>query len=220
MDDTVSRELTGQLKLFNSIDGAFNDFQIQAVGGSVEVNKNILAVKWKYFEAMMESKRVEYVKNVWIVEDVEVEIMKDIVGYVYCDAITLDDKNHAVKLLEAGHRYLLVDLVDACSKYLMAEINPGTVLSLLVLGDKYSLANLRDQCMLFIPKAVVGKDLKDLNGYVEYVNYFNHSKLTELCFEKTARRLMYMSKSSTKSPKESDHKPLLNWSCSGDGNAI
>ncbi|KAI1286854.1 Protein maternal effect lethal 26 [Halotydeus destructor] len=190
IDDETPQGNQSLWKLFTSIDGEFNDFQIQAVGGSIKVIKNVLAVKWKYFASMMEPKGIEYAENKWVIEDVNVEIMKDIAGYVYCDAITLEDSNQAIKIIEAGHRYGLEALVFACSKYLVAEVHPGNVLTLLVLSDKYNLANLKEKCLTFVPKVVSGKDMEDMDGYSEYIKYFNHVKLTQACFQKAVREMM------------------------------
>ncbi|KAI1289452.1 TD and POZ domain-containing protein 4 [Halotydeus destructor] len=185
----LSQENKGLLKLFRSINGSFNDFSIQAVGGTIRVMKNVLAVKWTYFEKMMEAKGVEYTRNIWIVEDVTIKIMRDIVGYVYCDAITLENKKHTIKLVEVGHRYLLEDLLILCTKYLVAEITSSNVLSLLVLSDLYNLTLLKDKCFTVVAQLVSGKAMKDLNGYVKYIKYSNHVRLTEACFEDAIRKL-------------------------------
>ncbi|KAI1290121.1 hypothetical protein HDE_08826 [Halotydeus destructor] len=177
-------------KLLDSIDGTFNDFEIQAVGGSIRVMKNILSLKWKYFETMMDSQLMEYSKGIWVVEDISVKIMKDVVGYVYCDAITIESEDHAIKLAMVGHLYLLNDLLDASSSYLVAELNPYNVLRLLVLSDTYSLTVLKKKCFMVIPEYLAGKGMKDLNGYASYIKYTNHARLTEACFENTARRMM------------------------------
>ncbi|KAI1286849.1 Protein maternal effect lethal 26 [Halotydeus destructor] len=191
LHEAVSPERQGLLKLFNSIDvdAAFNDFTIQAVGGSIKVMKSILTLKWKYFETMMASHLTEHGKNQWIVADIDIKIIEDIVGYVYCDAITLVDESHVVKVVEAAHRYLLNSLVTACSKYLVAEVNPGNVLTLLVLSDKYNLTDLKEECMIFIPKVILGTDMEDMVGYDEYTKYCHHVKLTQACFEKNVRKM-------------------------------
>ncbi|KAI1286855.1 hypothetical protein HDE_10662 [Halotydeus destructor] len=115
MENNISQETKEQLKLFQSIDGVFNDFKMQAVGG----------------------------------EDTNIEIMRDIVGYVYCDAVTIEDTQNAYQRVEAGHRYLLDDLVAACSRYLVTEVNPASVLSRFVLSDRYNLGNLKEKCLTF-----------------------------------------------------------------------
>ncbi|KAI1286853.1 Protein maternal effect lethal 26 [Halotydeus destructor] len=176
------------LKLFRSIDGPFSDFKIQADDGAVKVIKNVLALKWNYFAVVMESD--EDAENIWVVNDVSAETIKDIVGYVYCDAITIKDEYYAVELVEAGHRFLLDGLLDACSKYLVAEVRPSNVLSLLVLSDSYGLTKLKEKCLAVIPRLLSGMKMKDLNGYYEYSKSVNHAKLTEECLEQTAQRFI------------------------------
>ncbi|KAI1289407.1 Protein maternal effect lethal 26 [Halotydeus destructor] len=188
----VSREHRGLLQLYESINKELSDFEIKANGGSVLVTKNILMIKWSYFKALMNSKCAEYSSNEWVVDDVGVEIMENIVGYVYCDAITFDDKDHVVELLKAGHRYLLPDLVSDCSKYLIAELTTGNALTMLVLSDIYDLDELKEKSSLLVIKALGHKDMKKLDGYVDYVKYANHSKLTEACFEKAAKQIVVL----------------------------
>ncbi|KAI1290123.1 Protein maternal effect lethal 26 [Halotydeus destructor] len=178
----------GLLKLFKSINGPFNDFEILAQGGSVKAMKHILAVKWKYFETKMETDRAEYMKRFWVVEE-RAHIMKDLVGFVYCDAITIENMDHAIMLVAAGYKYLLDPLLALCATYLVAEVNASNVLRLLVLSDKYSLPVLKEKCLTVIPKFLNGKAMKDFTGYPKYIRYANHARLTEACFENTVRMM-------------------------------
>ncbi|KAI1286850.1 Protein maternal effect lethal 26 [Halotydeus destructor] len=195
----VSQEREGQLLLLKSIDGPFNDFEIEASGGSVKVIKNILAVKWKYFATKLKSPRMELADNKWIVEDVSLNVMKDIVSYVYSDAITLKNKNHAVKLAKAGCRFSLDNLVGVCEKYLCAEVNSGSSLSLLVIGDQYQLISLKQKCLTFVTKAALVTNIEDMDGYDDILDYDNHGPLMQYCFEAAVRKKVRRNEPSTAS---------------------
>ncbi|KAI1290120.1 Protein maternal effect lethal 26 [Halotydeus destructor] len=181
----ISREHLGMLKLFDSIDDHPSDFEIQAKDGILKVSKNILIVKWNYFATMMNSNCAEQLNNIWIVDDFGVDLMRAIIGFVYCDAITFEDADHAMKLVEAGHRYLLDDLLFDCMKYLGAELNVENVLHMLLLSDMYDLPILKEKSLILLPKALKGRDMKDMPGYEEFSKYKNRAPLIEACLEKT-----------------------------------
>ncbi|KAI1290118.1 Protein maternal effect lethal 26 [Halotydeus destructor] len=132
---------------------------------------------------MINSKGFEKLNDVWIVEDFSLKIMTDIVGFVYCDAITFEDADHAMELVEAADRYRLADLLDDCSKYLGAELNEHNVLALLLLSDTYDLSALKDKCLKLIPEALKTRRMKDMPGYDEYMKYNGRAELLETCLE-------------------------------------
>ncbi|KAI1289404.1 hypothetical protein HDE_08817 [Halotydeus destructor] len=179
----LSRSHRGTLKLFESIDVDPSDFEIRATGGSLKVTKNILIIKWNYFKTMINSNCVEKLNDVWIVEDFSLKTMADIVGYVYCDAITFEDAAQAMELAKAAHRYLLDDLLLDCSTYLGAQLIIDNVLPMLLLSDMYNLPNLKRKCLKLIPGALKKHKMKDIPGYGEFSNYASRAELLETCLE-------------------------------------
>ncbi|KAI1289973.1 Protein maternal effect lethal 26 [Halotydeus destructor] len=194
----LTREHSGIRKLYESIDDDLCDFEIRTKDGSLKVLKSILIIKWTYFSTMINSKCAEYSNNIWLVDDFSHDIMQSVVEFVYCDAITFEDKEHAMKLMEAGHRYLLDDLLADCSKYLAAELHVENVLTMAVFSDMYGQNLLKDKCLLLIIKLLKFRDLEDLEGYEEYIKYSNHSKLTETCLQRAARQNFRGKKNSAK----------------------
>ncbi|KAI1290117.1 Protein maternal effect lethal 26 [Halotydeus destructor] len=182
-----SRERFGLLKLYDSIDNGPSDFEIRARNGSLKVTKNLLMIKWEYFNALTNAKGDEKLNNIWAVEDFDVKIMKDIVGFVYCDAISFKGTEHAMKLAEAGHRYGLKDLLDDCSKYLSGDLRVENVLSMLQLSDMYDLSALKEKCLIMLPKALKEHDMEDMLGYDEFRKYDNRAELIVTCLQKSVR---------------------------------
>ncbi|KAI1289402.1 Protein maternal effect lethal 26 [Halotydeus destructor] len=194
----LTREHSGILKLYESIDGDLCDFEIRTNDGSLKVLKSILIIKWTYFSSMIHSKCSEYSNNIWLVDDFSYETMQSVIEFVYCDAITFEDKEHAMKRMEAGHHYLLDDLLSDCSKYLAAELCMENVLTMAVFSYMYGQNLLKEKCLIFIIKLLKFKDLEELEGYEEYIKYANHSKLTETCLQRAARQNLRGKRNSAK----------------------
>ncbi|KAI1290098.1 hypothetical protein HDE_08807 [Halotydeus destructor] len=94
-----------------------------------------------------------------------------------------------MSVLRASHRYLLTDLVTACSQYLIAELSSKNVLRILVFSDVYGLQNLKDECVMYLSQVLSREEMKELQGYEEYVQYANHSTLTEDCLDEACFKL-------------------------------
>ncbi|KAI1289401.1 Protein maternal effect lethal 26 [Halotydeus destructor] len=193
-----SRERDGLLQLYRSIDNDPSDFEIKTKDGSLKVTKNILLIKWNYFRTLTSAKGDDKLNSIWVAEGVSIKIMKDIVGFVYCNTVSFENTDHAMKLAEAGHRYLLDDLLADCSKYLVAELNMDNALPMLLLSDKYNLPALKEKCLILIPKALKDCDMEDMFGYDEFSQYSNRAKLIEACLQKSVRQSQ-SKKSSTQS---------------------
>ncbi|KAI1290124.1 hypothetical protein HDE_08828 [Halotydeus destructor] len=189
----LSKDDIGRLALYESIKGESPDFDIKATDGTLRVLKTSL-MKWDYFRTMVQANCSESETSVWVVDDFSIEIMRDVVGFVCCNVVTFRDEDHAIKMMEAGHRYLLNDLLKACSNYLIAFLNINNALSLLVLSDMYDQDELKLECSVFIGRRIVKHDVKDLHGYAKFRELSNCSKLIEGCFENAVRQMAALKK--------------------------
>ncbi|KAI1290089.1 hypothetical protein HDE_08833 [Halotydeus destructor] len=115
--------------------------------------------------------------------------MREIVRYVYFDAITLDDTQQVIEFLKAAHRYELQKLLDACANYLIWEIEFKEVLEVIVLSDLYCLDELKVKCCDLISKALIYMDMTDLPGYKEFSKYADLSRLTQECLQFFVRKV-------------------------------
>ncbi|KAI1289409.1 Protein maternal effect lethal 26 [Halotydeus destructor] len=188
-DRELSKAHKNSMVLYKSIGKDPSDFSIKTNGGCLKVTKDILLFKWDYFNTMINSKCSEYANDVWVVDDVSFDIMQDIVCYVYCGAVTFKDKDHVMNLVEAAHRYLLEDLVTACSTYLIAELSYKNVLCMLVLSDIYGLEELKQRSSSLVVKEMEYGVMWRLDGYEDYIKYSQHAKLTEGCLEEAVRQI-------------------------------
>ncbi|KAI1289454.1 Protein maternal effect lethal 26 [Halotydeus destructor] len=187
------------VKLYTSFENRHCDFEIKTSDGSLKVFRSILCLKWPYFETMMDAKYVESSSKIWTVNDISLKTMKDIVIYVYCDAITFKDTQQVIEILKAAHRYQLQQLVRDCAKYLLWEIEFKDALEVIVLSDLYRLHELKVKCCNLISKALVQTDMKDLPGYGEFSKYAGLLRLTQDCLQLSVRE--FYSKDSSRNNK-------------------
>ncbi|KAI1290095.1 hypothetical protein HDE_08808 [Halotydeus destructor] len=73
-----SREYMRSKRLYESIDAEPSDFLIQTHDGSLKVMKNVLAIQWEFFKTLIESKCEECSNNIWVVQDFDLEVMRDV----------------------------------------------------------------------------------------------------------------------------------------------
>ncbi|KAI1289461.1 Protein maternal effect lethal 26 [Halotydeus destructor] len=177
------------MKLYESIDGHLCDFDIVMRDGSLRVFKNMLCLKWPFFEKMMTSGCVECSEQTWVIDDVSYKIMRDIVVYIYCETITLNDKAEVIELMEIAHRYQLEDLVKLCANYLFYDIDVEDALKVLVISDLFDLTRLKVKCSSLISEALVYTDMTLLQGYEEFSYSYNSLRLTQECFKLASRTL-------------------------------
>ncbi|KAI1289455.1 Protein maternal effect lethal 26 [Halotydeus destructor] len=176
-------------KLYNSINNRLCDFEIVTNGGSLRVFRSILCLKWPYFDAMMSAHYLESLNNVCTIDDISYETMKHIILYVYCDTVTLDDKDRVIDILRAAHRYELKSLVEACANYLLFDIDFEDALKVFVISDLYDLVELKVKCSDLISEAIVGMEMKDLPGYEEFSKHPDVLRLTHDCFRLSSKLL-------------------------------
>ncbi|KAI1289451.1 Protein maternal effect lethal 26 [Halotydeus destructor] len=174
-------------KLYKSIDTPLCDFEIQTNGGSFKVLSSILSLKWTYFETMINADHLENSSKCWIVDDISYETMKDIVVYVYCDAITLNGEERVLEIMKAAHRYQLHDLVRDCANYLYWDIDAEYALKAFVAGDLYDIKPLMVRSADIIAEAMIEDKMTKLRGYQEFAEQPDVLRLTQECFHLAAR---------------------------------
>ncbi|KAI1289410.1 hypothetical protein HDE_08811 [Halotydeus destructor] len=186
---TDSSQASLELKPVEPIHGRSKEVEIKTSDGSMRVLQSQL-MKWEYFRTVVENlKFSELGNNVWVVKDISLQLMKAVYSFVCCGAISFVDETQAMELMAVSHRFLLLDLIAACSEYLAALVNPKIVLPLLVMSDMYDQPGLKSKCSIFLANLMVEYSFKDLHGYAEFRGYSNHSGLTEECFEIAARQV-------------------------------
>lgn len=123
----------------------------------VRAHKFILIARSAVFEAMFcgglaESKMDS--NSVIAITDVEVDIFRQLLRFMYCEEATVS-ADTALPLMYAAKKYLILDLVDQCQKFLQANLTIENVCCILELSLAFDELQLRDRCLTFISKYTV-----------------------------------------------------------------
>lgn len=116
---------------------AFADIVIKVIGddlnemGSLSAHRAILAARSSVFEAMLTRDMVERRTNEIEINDLEFEVVKEMVSYIYTGFVN-NMADYAVDLLFAADKYDLRSLGDLCVKYLIGHVNEKNVVDLLL----------------------------------------------------------------------------------------
>ena len=123
------------------------------VGAQVRLSAHrcILVARSPVFEAMFRSGMTE-TKGVVEIDDIDVNVMKALLEFIYSD--TIDPKlleSYAELLLIAAAKYQVLGLVSICESYLCIHITNETALTLLKLADDIpDCDKLKKCCLQFI----------------------------------------------------------------------
>lgn len=113
------------------------------------VHKAILAARSKVFRAMFEHKMSESSRNEVLIDDVEPEVMREMLLYMYTGfAPNLDSMSQV--LIAAAEKYDLERLKVQCEQSLCHALTSDNACCTLVLADLYSAEQLRLHAINFI----------------------------------------------------------------------
>ncbi|XP_038122835.1 speckle-type POZ protein B-like [Culex quinquefasciatus] len=142
-----------------------SDVTIQVGPEKFFAQKAILSVRSPVFAAMFQSGMQESTLNRLIVEDIEPDVFKEMLRFVYVGKVErLREMPH--ELLAAADKYALDQLRKICETHLLGHINKETVLKTLALADAYHAEELKKQSIQFVCtniKSMQGTDWKDYN---------------------------------------------------------
>lgn len=118
--ETHLRLLERYKRIFNEALGS--DFVIKVQGKKLEVSKAILMGQWDHFRNMIESNMAEKNKNEMVIDDFKHDLIKALLGFLYSGSIELKDVDFAMDLLAASEKYAVVELKDACQRFLIDNL--------------------------------------------------------------------------------------------------
>ncbi|GMT18075.1 hypothetical protein PFISCL1PPCAC_9372 [Pristionchus fissidentatus] len=113
------------------------------------VHKAILAARSKVFRAMFEHKMAESSRNEVLIDDVEPEVMREMLLYMYTGSSPNLDSMSQV-LIAAAEKYDLERLKVQCEQSLCHALTSDNACCTLVLADLYSAEQLRLHAINFI----------------------------------------------------------------------
>jgi len=127
------------LKLFESAE----DSDVFSVGDEkIKAHKIILKARSSYFSNMFESGMRESVNGEVEVTDVDPDVFRGMLGYVYGDCIPKNLDNIATRLFTAADKYDFEELKEICAKNIAANLKADNVVDALLLAERHHLHEL------------------------------------------------------------------------------
>jgi|LauGreSBDMM110SN_4_FD.fasta_scaffold149393_1 hypothetical protein len=149
----------------DSID-TMSDIGVQV---NLRAHKCILVARSPVFAAMFRSGMSEESTRCVTIDDIEVNVMRALLEFIYSD--TIDPKlleSYAELLLIAAAKYQIMGLVTICESYLCIHITNETAITLLKLADDVpECEKLKKCCLQFIsqhPQEWNGQEMDGLEG--------------------------------------------------------
>lgn len=123
----------------------------------IKAHKVLLAARSPVFESMLTNGMIESSSNVIEVSDIDYEVMKEMIDFMYTGFVSNLSK-YALDLLFAAEKYHLRGLKVICENYLKTHLNQDNVISILLAADLLSLNGLKNNCI-----ELICNKIKDMN---------------------------------------------------------
>ena len=118
---------------------------------SIGAHKCILKARSPVFTAMFQHEMQEAKTGKVFIKDIEPEIFKDLVYFIYSGNLGTSLTEEKAKLLFlAADKYDFKDLKNICLRFLLNYIERDNVLHLYEWADNYSVDNLKDAALKFV----------------------------------------------------------------------
>ena len=140
---------TNKIKVINDLkllfdSGNYSDSALKVGDDVFHVHKYILAARSPVFSAMFTHDMLENKQNQVEITDIEPEIMREILRFIYTGEVEkLEEK--AESLLLAADKYALTDLKDMCEKFLCRNLHVQNVVDYVLFADTYNIVKLKEQ---------------------------------------------------------------------------
>ncbi|NWX61682.1 SPOPL protein, partial [Promerops cafer] len=132
----------------------FTDCSFYVGGQEFKAHKSVLAARSPVFNAMFEHEMEESKKNRVEINDVDPEVFKEMMRFIYTGKAPNLEKM-ADNLLAAADKYALERLKVMCEEALCSNLSVENVADILILADLHSAEQLKAQAIDFINRQVV-----------------------------------------------------------------
>jgi len=117
--------------------------------GQLRAHSVVLMARSPVFYSMLTTDMVEKREKVINITDWEMEVVKEMINYLYTATISPQFSRMA-ELLALADKYCVAPLVTVCSSKLALNITPDTALELGVFGETHNASELLEKCAWFI----------------------------------------------------------------------
>uniref|UniRef100_A0A1A9WZN7 BTB domain-containing protein n=1 Tax=Glossina brevipalpis TaxID=37001 RepID=A0A1A9WZN7_9MUSC len=167
--------------LFHS--AKFADVTLAADGGEFQAHKNILSARSDVFAAMFEHDMEERKLNRVAINDINHEVLKEMVRFIYTGEAPNLDKM-ADKLLAAADKYALESLKGMCAEVLYAKLSAQNAAEILILADLHNVKQLKAETISFINN--IATEFVETEGWKNMIT--THSYLITEMFQAFANK--------------------------------
>lgn len=143
-------------KLFN--DQKFTDVTVRCNGGELKSHKAILCARSVVFEKMFSSDTLE--SKTGIIEcNFELEVMKNLLEYVYSDRVSVNLLK-AKESYEAADYYQIPSLMGICVNFLKNNLNSKNAKEIIDFAEKFNVETLKEATSIYTKKSASVKKRK------------------------------------------------------------
>lgn len=155
-----------------------------------EVHKAILSNKSRVFSAMFNHDVQESNKTIIEIKDVQYDVMKEVIRFIYCDKVENLQKFPNL-LLEAADKFDLKELKAVCERFLQKNVSIPDCCEMLQIAHSYNCENLKNTCIDFIAvhlNAII--ELKDFEKLTKFSKYLRAIIKKSLILSKEENRMI------------------------------
>lgn len=153
-------------ELLSSEDGA--DVTLEADGERFHAHRCVLAARSPVFKAELFGSMKEGTSSNIHIEDIEAQVFKALLQFMYTDSLPDTDKGDEVAmlqhLLEAADRFSLQRLKLICEDKLCRYIDATSVATTLALAEQHNCQRLREKCFEFLKSSSLSEAVA-LDGF-------------------------------------------------------
>ncbi|GBN45691.1 Speckle-type POZ protein-like B [Araneus ventricosus] len=131
-------------------DGTLFDAGLQIGSEVIRVHKNILSARSPVFRAMFAKDTKEATSNTVVIEDTDVDTLRELLLYMYTDTIKGYQWENMKKLYFASDKYEVLSLKKKCVCFLKKNLSVSNVCEALVFADLHQVGDLMTAALAFI----------------------------------------------------------------------
>lgn len=130
---------------------SYSDFILRCSDNvSIPVHRSFLAKKSPVFKNFFDNEKHE--QNQTLLEDIDSETMNEVLRFIYCGNVEIDDVKLYTSVLHAAATYDIVDLITLCIDGLMEKVNKENAMEILKIAYDYGHSELERNCLSVILK--------------------------------------------------------------------
>merc|ERR1719411_2546509 len=130
-------------------DEASSDLTICCKDKEIRVHKLILMARSPVFQAMLGSDMVEKSQGMIKIEDADMEVVRQMVRYMYIAKIE-QDYTKVKELLVLANKYQVLELVNFCSSQIFESLSEDNALEIGMFGEMHNSEVLINRCAKYI----------------------------------------------------------------------